>query len=190
MQLRRRFNLVENLVTTVKAYASHETELLEKITNLRTSVRSDDPEVRGKAEAQVSGALANIFAVAEGYPELKADQNFLQLQTELSDIEDHIQKSRRYYNGAVRDFNIACETFPLRSSSLKTWGLSLLRFSNWKATKSGSCRKWIFVMTARARIGATACWTAGCCRACLVHGPTRIRPARTTCPGLLRRIHR
>ena len=112
VQLRRRFNLVENLVTTVKGYASHETELLEKITNLRASVRSDDPSVRGQAEAQVSGALANIFAVAEGYPDLKADQYYLQLQTELSDIEDHIQQSRRYYNGAVRDFNIACETFP------------------------------------------------------------------------------
>ena len=112
VQLRRRFNLVENLVRTVKSYASHENELLEKITGLRGQMRSDDPTIRSKAEAQVSGALANVFAVAEGYPELKADQNFLQLQTELSDLEDHIQKSRRYYNGAVRDYNIACETFP------------------------------------------------------------------------------
>ena len=112
VQLRRRFNLVENLVTTVKGYASHETDVLEKVTNLRTAIHSDDPAARGAAEAQVSGALANIFAVAEGYPELKADTNFLQLQTELSDMEDHIQKARRYYNGSVRDFNIACETFP------------------------------------------------------------------------------
>lgn len=112
VQLRRRFNLVENLVTTVKGYASHETEVLEQVTRLRGELRSDDPHARGKAEAQVSGALANIFAVAEGYPELKADTNFLQLQTELSDLEDHIQKSRRYYNGAVRDYNIACEAFP------------------------------------------------------------------------------
>jgi len=112
VQLRRRFNLVENLVTTVQGYASHETEVLEQVTRLRGALRSDDPEARGKAEAQVSGTLANIFAVAEGYPELKADTNFLQLQTELSDLEDHIQKSRRYYNGAVRDYNIACEAFP------------------------------------------------------------------------------
>lgn len=112
VQLRRRFNLVENLVTTVKGYASHETDVLEQITSLRTALHRDDPVERQRAEAQVSGVLANVLALAEDYPDLKADTNYLHLQTELSDIEDHIQKSRRYYNGCVRDYNTSCETFP------------------------------------------------------------------------------
>ncbi|MBL6771828.1 MAG: LemA family protein [Alphaproteobacteria bacterium] len=112
VQLRRRFNLVGNLVSTVKGYAKHEAETLAEVTNMRTEVRSDDPVARAAAENKVSGALANLFAVSENYPDLKADGNFLELQRELSALEDTIQKARRYYNGAVRTFNTTVESFP------------------------------------------------------------------------------
>ena len=84
VQLRRRFNLVGNLVSTVKGYAKHEAETLAEVTKMRTDVRSDDPVARAAAENKVSGALANLFAVSENYPHLKADGNFLELQRELS----------------------------------------------------------------------------------------------------------
>ena len=88
VQLRRRFNLVGNLVSTVKGYAKHEAETLAEVTKMRTDVRSDDPVARAAAENKVSGALANLFAVPENYPDLKADGNFLELQRELSALED------------------------------------------------------------------------------------------------------
>jgi LemA protein len=112
-QLKRRANLIPNLVETVKGYASHESGTLEKVTEMRSrSMGAGSVAERAEAEQALSGALANLFAVAEAYPDLKANQNFQQLQTELSDIENEIQLSRRYYNGTVRDLNIMIDTFP------------------------------------------------------------------------------
>lgn len=113
VQLKRRYDLIPNLVETVKGYAKHEKESLENITKLRTSaMNATNLEEKGKLENQLSGALKTLFAVAENYPDLKANQNFLQLQGELSKIEEEIQGSRRYYNGAVRDFNTKLQVFP------------------------------------------------------------------------------
>ncbi len=113
VQLKRRANLVPNLVEIVKGYMVHERDLLARVTELRTkSLKENSVEGKARLEGQLSSSLANVFAVAEGYPELKANQNFLALQTELADIEDQIQMARRYYNGAVRNFNIQVETFP------------------------------------------------------------------------------
>jgi len=112
-QLKRRANLIPNLVETVKGYASHERETFEKVTEMRSrSMGAGTVAERGQAESMLSGALANLFAVAEAYPELKANENFQQLQDDLSETENEIQLSRRYYNGTVRDFNIMVETFP------------------------------------------------------------------------------
>lgn len=110
VQLRRRFNLIPNLIQTVKGYAKHETEVLEELT--RTRAGSQDVNQRGIEEGHISKAIANLFAVAEAYPDLKASQNFLDLQNSLTTIEDEIQMSRRYYNGAVRDLNILVDSFP------------------------------------------------------------------------------
>ena len=113
VQLKRRANLLPNLIETVKGYMVHERELLTKVTELRTkSLKEQNVGEKGRLEGQLSGALANVLAVAEGYPDLKANQNFLALQTELADIEDQIQMARRYYNGTVRILNIQVETFP------------------------------------------------------------------------------
>ncbi|OPL12046.1 MAG: hypothetical protein AVO34_02215 [Firmicutes bacterium ML8_F2] len=113
IQLKRRYNLIPNLVETVKGYAKHERELFEKVTQARTAAMgAQTVEEHGKAENMLSGALKSLFAVAENYPDLKANQNFLELQRELSDTENKIQAARRFYNGNVRDFNIKTETFP------------------------------------------------------------------------------
>ncbi|MEM9635954.1 MAG: LemA family protein [Pseudomonadota bacterium] len=115
VQLKRRANLIPNLVETVKGYASHEQETLDAVTQLRTQVGSlpkDDVAGRAKAEGQLSQALGRLFAVAEAYPDLKASQNFADLHQSLDDIEDAIQMARRYYNGAVRGLNVAVESFP------------------------------------------------------------------------------
>ena len=110
VQLRRRFNLIPNLVQSVKGYAKHETQVLEDVTRMRAG--SQDVNQRAIEEGHLSKALANLFAVAEAYPDLKASRNFLDLQDELTTIENEIQMSRRYYNGAVRDLNILVESFP------------------------------------------------------------------------------
>ena len=113
VQLRRRTDLVPNLVETVKAYAAHERALFEDITAKRaSSIAASDVGGQATAERALAGSLGRLLAVAESYPELKANQNFLALQNELSEIEDHIQMSRRYYNGAVRDLNILIQSFP------------------------------------------------------------------------------
>lgn len=109
VQLKRRHNLIPNLVETVKGYASHEAKVLEEVTSQRTGGRMADVNAR---ETQISKALVDLFAVAEDYPDLKASQNFAELQNELSEIEDHIQLARRYYNGAVRQYNTRVESFP------------------------------------------------------------------------------
>ena len=113
VQLKRRANLVPNLVETVKGYMHHERDLLEQVTRLRSQSMSAEgvTQVR-QAETALAGGLARLFAVAEGYPELKASQNFQALQQQLSDIEDQIQMARRYYNGTVRNLNIAVASFP------------------------------------------------------------------------------
>ncbi len=113
VQLKRRYNLIPNLVSTVKGYAAHEKELFEKVTEARANaMKAEAPAEKEKAENMLSGALKSLFAVAENYPDLKANQNFLELQRELSDTENKIQASRRFYNGNVRDFNTKIQIFP------------------------------------------------------------------------------
>lgn len=118
VQLKRRYDLIPNLVETVKGYMTHERETLVKLTEARTSAMQvhDNPGAsladREKVENQLSGTLKTLFAVTENYPELKASQNFLQLQDEISDTENKIQASRRFYNGNVRDFNTKIQVFP------------------------------------------------------------------------------
>lgn len=113
VQLKRRSNLIPNLLETVKGYMGHERELLSKVTELRSqSMQERAVGEKARLEEKLSRSLANVFAVAEGYPDLKANQNFSELQAELSEIEDQIQLARRYYNGTVRNLNIQVESFP------------------------------------------------------------------------------
>lgn len=113
VQLKRRYDLIPNLVETVKGYATHEKETFEKIAQLRSaSMSATGPEEKGKLEGELTSTLKTLFAVAENYPELKANQNFLDLQSTLSSIEEELQGARRYYNGTVRDYNTKMMVFP------------------------------------------------------------------------------
>lgn len=114
VQLKRRYDLIPNLISTVKGYAKHEAETLQKVAQERTAALKGDAPVEevAKSENMLAGALKSVFAVAESNPDLKANQNFLQLQDELVDTEDKIQASRRFYNGVVRDFNTKRTVFP------------------------------------------------------------------------------
>lgn len=114
VQLERRAGLIPNLVDTVKAYAAHEKETLQQITDARAAMMSgkNDPEQAAEAENMFEGALKSLFAVAEAYPDLKANQNYLQLQEELVDTEDKVQAARRFYNSGVNQFNTALQVFP------------------------------------------------------------------------------
>lgn len=118
VQLKRRYDLIPNLVETVKGYLTHERETLVKLTEARTAAMAtnNNPGAsladKERAENQLSGTLKTLFAVTENYPELKASQNFLQLQDELTDTENKIQAARRFYNGNVRDFNTKIQVFP------------------------------------------------------------------------------
>ncbi len=113
VQLKRRADLIPNLVETVKGYASHEREVFEKVTEARSrAMGAKTIKERGEAENFLSSTLKSLFAVVENYPELKASQNFLELQRELRDTEDKIQAARRFYNSNVRDLNIKVESFP------------------------------------------------------------------------------
>ena len=115
VQLKRRADLIPNLVDTVKGYASHERTLFDEIARLRTEagrIREDDVAARGAAEGKLSAAVGKLMALAEAYPDLKASENFGKLQAELATVEDEIQMSRRYYNGAVRNLDIMVESFP------------------------------------------------------------------------------
>jgi LemA protein len=116
VQLKRRYDLIPNLIETVKGYAAHEKKVLQDVTEARTRAMAAEEkgDVRAAAQAEnmLAGTLKTLFAVAENYPNLKANENFLELQRDLRDTEDKIQASRRFYNGNVRDFNIKQETFP------------------------------------------------------------------------------
>ena len=113
VQLKRRHDLIPNLMEAVKGYAAHEKQALENVTAARSAAMdAKTPEEKIEKENALSQTLKNLFAVAENYPDLKASANFLELQRELSDTENKIQAARRFYNGNVRDFNIAIESFP------------------------------------------------------------------------------
>ena len=113
VQLKRRYDLIPNLVSTVKGYAKHEQETLAKVTEMRTrALEADGVHAQGEAENMLTGALKTIFAVAENYPDLKASQNFVDLQNELSDTENKIQSARRFYNSTVQDLNTSVQVFP------------------------------------------------------------------------------
>ena len=113
VQLKRRYDLIPNLVNTVKGYAKHESGVFEKVTEARANaLNAQGVAETAKAENQFSDTLKSLFAVAEAYPDLKASQNFQDLQAELLDTEDKIQASRRFYNGVVRDFNTMRTVFP------------------------------------------------------------------------------
>ncbi len=113
VQLKRRYDLIPNLVNTVKGYATHESGTFEKITEARSrAMQAGTIAEKGEAENMLSGTLKSLFAISEAYPDLKANTNFLQLQSELSDTENKIMASRRFYNGNVRDFNTGVQMFP------------------------------------------------------------------------------
>ena len=113
VQLKRRYDLIPNLIETVKGYVTHEKETLERVTIARTAAMdAGGLKAKGRAENMLTDALKSLFAVAEAYPDLKANQNFLELQRELSDTENKIQAARRFYNTNVRDLNTAVESFP------------------------------------------------------------------------------
>jgi LemA protein len=113
VQLKRRYDLIPNLVNTVKGYATHESTAFEKVTEARSkAMQGGTIAEKGEAENALTGTLKSLFAISEAYPDLKANTNFMELQRELSDTENKIMASRRFYNSNVRDFNTGVETFP------------------------------------------------------------------------------
>jgi LemA protein len=113
VQLKQRHDLVPNLVETVKGYAAHERGTLEAVVQARNAaVTASSPAAQAQAENMLTGALRQLFALAEAYPDLKANQNFIQLQTELSDLENKIAASRRFFNNAVQEYNTSIQAFP------------------------------------------------------------------------------
>lgn len=115
VQLKRRADLIPNLVSVVKGYAAHENKVLERVTKLRAeAVAQDAGDVtrRGRIESRLSVAIGRLLALVEAYPDLRASENFLELQQALSEVEDDIQMARRYYNGATRNLNVLVESFP------------------------------------------------------------------------------
>jgi LemA protein len=113
VQCKKRYDLVPNLVETVKGYASHEKTVFEKVTQARSmAMQATTPAEMAKAENMLRDTLKSLFAVAEAYPDLKANANFLQLQSQLQELENNIEYARRYYNAVVRDYNILIESFP------------------------------------------------------------------------------
>jgi len=136
VQLKRRYDLIPNLVETVKGYANHERELFENVTKARTAaMAAKGMEEKGKAENMLSDTLKSLFAVVENYPDLKASDNFAKLQDELSDTENKIQASRRFYNGQVRDFNTKTEIFP--NNMVASW----IKFKKYEFFETGENEK-------------------------------------------------
>ncbi len=114
VQLKRRHDLIPNLIETVKGYAKHESGVFQKVTEARANaINAKDPKASAEAENALSGTLKSLFAIAENYPDLKANQNFLDLQQKLAEVEEHVQASRRFYNGNVRDYNTKIAVFPM-----------------------------------------------------------------------------
>jgi LemA protein len=113
VQLKRRYDLIPNIVETVKGYAAHEKGTLEAVVSARNqAMTAQGPAAKGEAEGMLTGALRQVFALAEAYPQLRAVESFTQLQNTLNEIEDTLQNARRYYNAVVRDFNTMIEQFP------------------------------------------------------------------------------
>ncbi len=113
VQLKKRYDLVSNLVETVRGYASHEKSVFENVTKARSmAMNAATPADKAQAENFLRDTLKSLFALAEAYPDLKANANFMQLQSQLKELEDNIEYARRYYNAVVRDFNIVIESFP------------------------------------------------------------------------------
>jgi len=138
VQLKRRYDLIPNLINTVKGYATHEASVFENVVKARTSAMSaSTPEEKGKAEIGLVGALKSIFALAEAYPDLKANQNFLSLQAELSDTENKIQASRRFYNANARDLNTKIESFPWNIIA-SIWRFSKVEFFELEASEAAA----------------------------------------------------
>jgi LemA protein len=129
--LRRRYDLIPNLVETVKGYAAHEKSVFENVTKARAQAisaeQSGDPKKVGEAENFLSSTLKTLFAVSENYPQLRASENFVELQRELRDTEDKVQASRRFYNTNVRDLNIKIESFPANVVA-NTFGFAKMEF--------------------------------------------------------------
>lgn len=136
VQLKRRYDLIPNLVNTVKGYAKHEKEVFENVTKARANaLNAQGVQETAKAENQFEQALKSLFAVAEAYPQLRASENFQQLQAELTDTEDKIMASRRFYNGSARDLNIKIDTFP-RNVIAKLFGFKKREFFEVEDTAS------------------------------------------------------
>ena len=128
VQLKRRYDLIPNLVNTVKGYAAQESGVLEKVTEARTrAMDAQNMDEKLKDENMLSGTLKSLFAVAENYPDLKSNQNFMQLQSDLTDTEDKIQAARRFYNGNVRDYNTKLQIFPTNIFA-RLFGFAARRF--------------------------------------------------------------
>lgn len=136
VQIKLRFDLLDNLINTVKWYASHEKETLEKLTDARTSfMHASSPQDKIAADGMLAGALKSLFAVSENYPDLKANQNFLQLQTELADIENKIAATRRFFNSAVNEYNSTVQSFPTNILAWLFWFSSREFFATQEAEK-------------------------------------------------------
>lgn len=127
VQLKRRYDLIPNLVESVKGYMQHEEGVFEKVTQARSQAMQATGTAKAGAEDALSGALKSLFAVAENYPQLKANENFLDLQNQLTDTEDKIQAARRFYNGMVRDLNTKIQTFPTNTMA-NTFGFKPMEF--------------------------------------------------------------
>jgi LemA protein len=153
VQLKRRYDLIPNIVETVKGYASHEKGTLEGVVAARNQAMSaQGPAAKGEAEGALTGALRQVFALAEAYPQLRAVESFTQLQATLNQIEDTLQNARRYYNAVVRDFNTMIEQFPPTSSP--GWAISRNANSSRSALpRNAKCRRSASARPARSRHG-------------------------------------